>query len=215
MVERIDKFEDPNNFYSGPAEFLAEKIAAAIAAVPQFAAIFGTNIDAYKRMDYSVRELPALRIYNNQYIKEFESWFINGEILIDVIFPANLRRALQQKYQDIITSALCQQFRRDSFFLTLCNDVPGLNELGKEYSADKSLGFTWGPATQEAVPLTQIRANFRLDLRQWDEFLISDDRTKNDPFEKTLGDLTTINTMIDALKDNDTLELPIGLTQSV
>ena len=134
---------------------------------------------------------------------------------MDVIFPTNLRRKLQQKYQDIITSALCQQFRRDSFFLTVGNDVPGLNELGKEYTADKSLGFVWGGNATEAAPLTQIRANFRLDLRQWDDFLISDDRTKNDPFEKTLGDLQSITSVIDALKDDDTVELSIEANQSI
>jgi hypothetical protein len=215
MSEKITVLDNASNFFSGPAEFLCEKIAEQLKLVPQFVNIFGVNIDAYQRMDYSIRELPAIRIYNHSFIKEFESWFINGDILIDIIFPANLRRTLQQKYQDTIVSALCQQFRREEFFGALCISCPALNELGKEFSADKSLGFKWGEGQQEAVPLTQIKANFRLDLRAWDDFLISDDRTKNDPFEKTLGDLDTIRTIIEGQNDNDTLNVSVEVFQTM
>ena len=212
MTERVDALQSPTLFLSGPAEFLAEKVAQALAAVPQFVQVFGPRIDAYRRMDYSQRELPALRVYNNTYNKEFESWFITGELVLDVIFPASLRRELQQRFQDTVTSALCQQFRRPTFFQTLCEQVPGLNELGKEFSADKSLGFTWG---QDQVPLTQIRANFRLDLRQWDDFLVQDERTKQDPFEKTLADLEVVHTLIEGENDSATVEAEVESLQTL
>lgn len=207
MSERIDELDNLNLFYLGPAEFLTARVAEAIAAVPQFATIFGNRIDAYERNDYSTRELPALRIYCETWSKEFESWFINGELILDVILPPSIRRTKLQSYSDTLTSALCQQFRRPTFFADLCALVPGLNELGKTFSVDRSLGFVHG---DNIDPVTQIRANFRIDLRIWDEYLTSDDRTKDDPFEKTLGALERIHANIigqdDANADNVIVE---------
>lgn len=199
MSERIDNLDNPALFYSGPGEFLAKNIAEQLALVPQFQAVFGPKIDAYQREDYSMRDLPALRIYNTMFRKEYESWFINGDIKIDIVLPALVRREFLQRYQDTLTSALCQQFRRKTFFETIESLVPGLNELGKEFEADKTLGFKIG---ENLVPMTQISLNFRLDLRIWDEYLTRDDRTKDEPFEKTLGDLTDIHNVISAMDEN-------------
>jgi len=208
MTERIDAVT--TTFFEGPAEFLVAKVAASIAAVPQFQAIFGPRIDAYRRMDYSIRDTPALRVYNEIYTKEFESWFIYGEVLIDVIFPAALRRHLLQQYQDTLTSALCQQFRRPAIFNQLCIDVPGLNELGKQFSANKSLGFQ---IENELVPLTQIRVNFRIDLRIWDNNLTANDLTKDEPFVATLGNLESIYTLITGMDDDDMPNVNVELLQ--
>lgn len=208
MTERIDKFT-PDLFLDGPAEFLVKTIAAQIFAVPQFAEIFDEFIDPYRRMDYPMRALPALRIYNEVYTKEFESWFINGDVKMDVIFPPSIRRNETQQLQDTITSALVQQFRRQPFFDTCSLTVPGLNELGKRLDVDKSLGFEW---EQQIVPLTQIAVNFRLDLRAWDVYLEASSRTKEDPFEKTLGNLKRIVVAVKGLRDdNTTTEVTLGV----
>lgn len=209
MTERIDAVS--TTFLAGPAEFLVAKVAASIAAVPQFVTIFGPRIDPYRRMDYSIRDTPALRIYNEIYIKQFESWFIEGDLILDVIFPALVRRTLLQQYQDTLTAALCQQFRRPLVFQALCNEVPGLNELGKSFSADKSLGFQ---IENEYVPLTQIKANFRIDLRIWDEYLTSVDLTKDEPWEVSLGDLETIHTQIIGKDDANNSNIGIEILQS-
>lgn len=212
MSDRVTQLDNLSLFSSGPAEFLVANLADQIALVSQFAAVFGPNIVGYQRMDFSQRDLPALRIYNTTFQKEFESWFINGEIVLDVILPPSTRRELLQRYQDTITSALCQQFRRPTFFETMCGLVPGLNELGKEFMADKSLGFQLG---ENLVPLTQIRANFRLDLRVWDEYLVSQNRTKDDPFEETLADMEIINTFIKAYDDEDNLQVTVESLQEL
>lgn len=212
MSERVTQLDNPNLFYSGPAEFLAKNIAEQLTLVPQLAAVFGVNIHSYQRQDYSMRDLPALRIYNTTFQKEFDSWFINGDIVLDVILPALTRRDYLQRYQDTLTSALCQQFRRPTFFTTMCGLIPGLNELGKEFNADKTLGFVLG---DNQVPMTQIRMNFRLDLRIWDEYLESDDRTKDDPFEKTLGDLETINSLIKGFYNDEYEDIAIESEQTV
>jgi len=212
MVQRIRKLDQPTDFVSGPAEFLIAKVAEAILAVPQFAAVFGPRVDPYLRMDYSMRELPALRVYNQGYTKDFETWYINGDVTMDVIMPPDLRRNLLQQYQDTITSALLQQFRRPSFFASMCSEVPGLNELGKEFDVDKTLGFKFDG---DEAPVTQIRANFRLLLTAWDEFLTSDDRTIDDPFVATLGDLERITTVVDGILDDGTVKIEIESDQTV
>lgn len=200
MPERIEEVTQ-DKFIDSPGDFICQKISEQLVLVPQFKAIFGDAIDAYKRMDYSVRALPALRIYNNTYQKPDESWFINGDIIADIIFPANLRRLETQNLQDLLTGALMQQFRRPTFFLTLTGLIPGLNELGRKFNVDKSLGFEWD---NNEVPLTQITLNFKLDLREWDLYLESTDRTKDIPFEKTLANLDTVVNTVQGLRDDNT-----------
>lgn len=210
MTERIDKFQ-PELFLDGPVEFLVKKVASEIANVEEFADIFSEFIDPYRRMDYPTRALPALRIYNEHSLKEFESWFIVGDLKLDVIFPPSIRRNETQQLQDTIAAALLQQFRRPTFFNTVGEGVPGLNELGKKFDVDKSLGFDW---EKEIVPLTQITLNFRLDLRIWDDYLENSLRTKDDPFNKTLGALKRIVTTIQGMRDNnETVDVTVPLDQ--
>lgn len=209
---RIDKF-NLNPFLDGPTEFLTKHMALELLTVKQFKVIFGEFIDAYKRMDYPIRALPAIRIYNETWNKEADSGWILGEVLVDIIFPASIRRGQTQTLQDTVSAALCQQFRRPTFFLRLCDLVPGLNQLGKTVNVDKSLGFEWG---EDIVPLTQIRLNFRLDLRVWDDYLEQQNRTKDEPFEQTLGDLETIETEIRGLRDDlTTVEATVSIDQTI
>lgn len=198
-MSRLDALK-PDLFLDGPAEFLIKLIAQEILKVPQFAEIFGESVDAYKRMDYSMREIPALRIYNENMDKEFESWFINGDVIVDVILPPEIRRNETQQFQDTLSSALLQQFRRPEFFKAMLDLVPGLNELGRKFTVNKSLGFMYGD--EDMAPLTQISLNFRLDLREWDRYLEESGRTKDDPFEVTLGQLTRINKVIHGMRDD-------------
>lgn len=218
MAERIDTLTyetdgtgaqvRENPFFNGPAEFLVQEIARQLRTVPQWAQIFADNIDAYKRMDYSMRALPALRIYNDQATKEFESWFIEGDIKADIILPAVLRRDETQQIQDTLSMALLQQFRRPTFFDTLMERVPGLNELGRRFTVDKSLGFEW---EETWVPLTQISINFRLDLRVWDDYLQETDRTKDSPFTVVLGSLDRIATKIQGIREDAEVQTEIDL----
>lgn len=209
MAERIHVLKK-NPFLDGPAGTLVKTIAERIAAVPQFRALFGDSIQSYKRMDYSLRQLPALRVYNNSYLKETESWWITGDVVLDVILPANLRRDDLEGIPDAISSALLQQFRRPPFFEEVEKEAPGLNELGKRFSVDKALGFEWQDGI---VPLTQLTANFRIDLRQWDEYLEKTGRTKDDPFEVTLGDLKRMVGVIPGLNDREEEQVDVGIDQ--
>lgn len=193
LLDRIETLE-PNPFISGPGDLLAFVCKTLIGQVPQFKKVFGPSIDEYERDDYSFRELPALRIYNLQFEKEHESHYIRGNIHLDVIFPPSLRREERQRFQDIVSSALLQQFRRPSFFAACSDQVPGLNELGKVFSGDKTLGLK---VEDGYAPLTHLTANFRIDQKVWDEYLESKGRTKDDPFEITLRTLDQIVSKIE------------------
>lgn len=206
-MERIENIQ-PDIFIDGPAEFLSFKVAEEIALVKQFKEIFGDFIDGYKRMDYGFMNLPALRIYNNSYKKEFESWWINGELIIDAIYPPSIHREESHRVPDIISNALLQQFRRPSFLSSLRGKLPGLNELGKSFDVDKSLAFEFD---ETLAPLTQIRVNFRINLEEWDRHLTDTDRTKDDPFEVTLGSLDKVVSVINGLKEN-TEEVQVSIT---
>ncbi len=197
MAERIDQVQ-PKLFIDGPAEYLSFKVAAELQKVKQFDRIFDEYIDGYKRMDYGMRNLPALRIYNNGYIKEFESWYINGDLVLDIIFPPSIKRDLLQRTSDVVSNALLQQFRRPKFLAALREQVPGLNELGKRFEVDKALAFEF---ETDLAPLTQIRANFRLNLEEWDRHLVETLRTKDDPFEEVLGSLDEVVSVIQGLRD--------------
>lgn len=194
-----------NLFIDGPVDYLVRHAAYQLRQVKQWRNLFTAGIEGYKRMDFSMRGLPGLRIYIDDYRKTFESWFINGDITLDVILPAYIRRYETEDYAGQIANALLQQFRRDSFFNTLRSSIPGLNELGKEFSVDKSLGFAIG---DDVVPLTQIKANFRIDLREWDSYLEQTDRTKDSPFEKVLGNLEQIAFNIQGIEDDLDTENP-------
>lgn len=206
-MERIELIK-PDLFIDGPAEYLSFKVAEEIALVPQFLSIFGEFIDGYKRMDYGFMNLPALRIYNNSYKKEFESWWINGELIIDAIYPPSILREELQRVPDVISNALLQQFRRPSFLRSLKSKLPGLNELGKSFDVDKSLAFEFD---ETLAPLTQMRVNFRINLEEWDRHLIETNRTKDDPFEETLASLDKVVSVINGLKEN-TEQVQVSIT---
>jgi hypothetical protein len=199
----------PNLFKDGPGEYLASSIAQMILKEPHFKQIFDESVDDYDREDYSLRELPACRIYTTDYTKEQESHYINGNIKMDVIFPADLRRGDTEKYPSRVASAMLQQFRRPPFFAAMQLTVPGLNELGKVFRVEKNLTFQNTQMTDEC-PVVQITLNFRIDQKQWDEYLESQGRTKDDPFDVTLADLEEIVATIQAIR-NEVGEVPVDI----
>lgn len=225
MTERIDNLVytppttsatreplETNLFLTQPGEFLIREMAAYLRQSKFWAPLFGEYIDDYERMDYSIRNLPVMRIYEEKNRRDFESWYVNGDIKIDIIWPPSIRRPQTQQLPKTIAGAMLQQLSREEFFLAIGEKVPGLNELGKVVTTDMTMGFTYG--ADDIVPLTQITANYRINLQDWQEYLETDFRTKDDPFERTLGDLRSIATTIQALRD-ETIEVTIGIDQQV
>lgn len=195
---------ESNLFLTQPGEFLVTTLVAHLRADPVWFRLFGDYIEDYERMDFSMRSLPAMRIYCERYRKEFETWYETGDIIIDVIWPASIRRGELNRLPQTIAGAMIQQFRRTSFFENVCKTVPGLNELGKSVNVDFDLGFKW---QDDIIPLTRITVNFRILLSEWDEYLESDYRTVDEPFKRTLSDLRRLVTTIDALRSGLEIEI--------
>ncbi len=199
MADRLDVLEAPDWFLQ-PGDRIAETVANVIRTWPVFKRIFGDSIVDYKRTDFSARELPALRIYNDRGRNDSDTWYLGGDITLDIIFPASIRRSQTKRLPSLVTSALLALMRSQRFMAQVKENVPGLNELGKTFGYDHSLGFI-AADTEEINPLTQVTINFRILLAEWDEFLESDDRERDTPFERTLGDLETILLKIVGVND--------------
>lgn len=227
MAERIekikyfktdDKDDDPairenELFINSPGEFLCHTIVKELKKVCQWKSLFGESMDAYRRMDYGITTLPAMRVYQAPYVKAYESWFIESDVKMDIIYPASIRREEQQQIPSTVSLAMLQQFRRPGFFEAVSAGVPGLNELGKRFAADLDLGFNYGG--DDIVPLTQITLNFKLDLRVWDQYLEDTYRTKEEPFDRTLKDLERIVTTIKGLNDDETQNVSVVADQKI
>lgn len=201
-------------FYDGPGEFLCRETAKLLLADETWTEFFGPEIVGYKRMDWGITNFPAMRIYCDRARKEAESSWITGELKADIILPPSIRRDLLQQVQDTVSHAMLQQFRRVSFFNTMKELVPGLNELGRTFDIDKSLGFDFGD-DEEVAPLTQITINFRLDLRQWDQYLENTYRTKDSPYAEVLKDFKKLVTTIKAQDDDGVDQVDVSINQTI
>lgn len=204
MGDRLDQIENPSWFLQ-PADGIVAGMVALLKMEPVFAKIFGEEIDGYKRMDYGARAFPAMRIYSDTGRNEGVTWYAQGDVKVDVILPASVRRDDLQVFADRVTSVLFAQIRRQPFLDSMRKLVPGLNELGKLFSWDKGLAFQ--PAESEDLfPMVQLVVHYRVLMEEWDRFLESDERTVDQPFERTLDDLLTFYMTLIAQDDagNDT-----------
>lgn len=206
-IQALNPKLENNPFISSPGDYLAHNVAEQIALVPQFAKIFGSgkgrNIDGYLRGDYGVSNLPALRIYQMEsYTMTADNWFIDGQLELDVILPPSLRREDLHFVSDVLTGALVSQFRRLPFFQAMRAAVPALNYLGQSITVSKNRAFMMNENDQ--IPMAVVTSNFRIDLREWDLYLESNDRTVDDPFDVTLADLDLIAALIAPQNDDGT-----------
>lgn len=213
MESKLDRLE-ANPFLDGPGEFLAKSITDYLIRESHFKKVFSDSIDPYERQDYSMRELPAMRCYVQEYTKETESHYIVGDVHLDVILPPSIRRVETEQIPSRIATALLQQFRRDQFFAAMCVLVPGLNELGKVFRVDKNLTFQ-NTEMNDECPVVKILLNFRLDLKLWDQYLEDQGRTTDDPFDVTLENLALIATTIEGLKDDQTIGITLESQQNI
>lgn len=212
--DRLEYLTKPNIFIDGPGDYLCKLVCEEIIKVPQWKKFFVNldNVAAYEREDFSFRTLPAMRCFSTSMKKEHESHYVNGDVIIDVIFPASIRRAEFQYLQDVVSSAMLQQFRRPGFFKALQGVVPGLNELGKVFEVNKDLEMY---LEKTLCPVTRMTLNFRLDLKDWDQYLEREGRTKEDPFEVTLGELEMVASVIQGLNDDCEVEVEILTEQQI
>jgi hypothetical protein len=163
----------------------------------------------YSKFDWSLRQLPAISIYEGDpEIKQSDNGFLDGSLRLMVFWPASMRRPdLQQipvlfkgAMQNFFTSQWCEGLLDPYPTLNLATKVPGLNRLGRE--------ITWSPNTEgklgeDTVPVTILDVKYRIDLRRWNDYLVSQGMTPEDPFEVTLAAWAEISATYQGVVDGD------------
>lgn len=203
---------------TGPGEDIVKKMLMQMAKVKGFIALFGKYKDGddqqrwadYQRFDWAMRQLPAINVFSaNTEDKESDNAFLNGTISIQVFWPAKLRRsdltnvplAFKGAMENFFASKYVKDMLDELYWIERPEKVAGLNRLGKEMS--------WSPNTEgfienDSVPVTIIDVRYRIDLRSWYRALEFQDRTRDEPFEKTLANLAEIFNEYDGVDEEGT-----------
>lgn len=216
-------------FLTGPGEDLVPKLLLQMSRVPAFVKLFGPykidtdnnkNTDQqrwsdYQRMDWSLRQLPAISIFESQSEqKSSDNAWLTGNIMMNVYWPANFRRSdlarVPAAFKSVVENFFASKYATDMldelYYIQRDMKVYGLNEFGKELTWTTN---TEGIVEQQMVPVTMVDIRYRIDLRSWYRALEFMGRTKDNPFEITLLDLTQISADINGISDNETLEVDL------
>lgn len=226
-----------NTFIDAPGQFLVRSLIQQMAQVPGFVQLFGVPKFSsaatgfrleqagkwadYARHDWSIRQLPAIAIYEAEAEDKISrNAYINGTLQIQVCWPASFRRSDLSRIPTAFKGALVNFF--ESKLVTSMLDeiywhqrpekIPGLNELGKV--------INWSPNTEglvesDFVPVTLVSVKYRLDLRSWYRYLEFDDRTIDQPFDRTLADLTQIGGEYDGVPAADATQIKVVLPDQI
>lgn len=215
-------------FLTGPGEFLVARTLEQLASVPAFKALFGaykplkdpvTGLPVgaddnqrwsdYAKWDWNMRALPAISVYEaDTEDKTSDQAWLNGTVNIMVLWPPSQRRsdwarvpmAFKGALQGFFASDWVRDMLDEIYHIQRPMKVPGLNEYGKV--------MVWSPNVEgivdgEQVPVTLVGVKYRIDLRAWYRAMEFDNRTKGNPFERTLADLTTIGGEYDGVSEAD------------
>lgn len=212
--QRVNEAEIAADFLSGPGQFLVKRTLAQMAKVPPFVAMFGpyrttgsSELAAaaqaqrwsdYARYDWSVRQLPAISVYEAETeTKESSSGPMNGTVGIQVFWPANLRRSDLARVPNAFKGAIVNFFESESVTQMLDEHhlierpekVPGLKEFGRS--------ITWSPNVEgiienTLVPVTMLSVRYRIDMGSWYRYLELDGRSRARPFERQATGPVTI-----------------------
>lgn len=200
-------------FLTSPGEELSNKTLMQMAKIPGFTTLFGPyksddsgakNTDQqrwadYNREDWSIRQLPALNVYESgSEDKESDNAYLNGTMRFQVFWPPNFRRSdiarVQAAFKGVMENFFASQYvdamLDEHISIERVEKVLGLNQYGKV--------LNWTPNVEalvenNLVPATIVDVRYRIDLRAWYRELEFQDRTRQEPFKKTLGDLQNIN----------------------
>lgn len=218
------------SFLSGPGEALVPYFLAALSACEPFAKIFGPaktkkgewlSWADYPRDDWSIRQLPAVNVYEGgTETKQSPNGFLEGSLQVVVFWAPNLRRSdvsrmpamFQAALLNFLESDACRALLDPHPAVNVDTKVPGLNRLGAEVN--------WSPNTEgivedELVPVTMVEVRYRVDLRRWYQFLESEGRTMSDPFRKdSLADFTGAGGEYDGVDGNGTTIVSVTSTMN-
>src|ERR1700685_4143405 len=191
---------------TGPGEDLVPKTLLQMSSIKGFVGIFGPYVPKsdqqrwadYQKSDWTIRQLPAINIFENAMEdKTSDNAWLNGTITFQIFWPPSFRRgdmrrvevAFKGAMQNFFSSKSVSDMLDELYWHQRPMKVDGLNEYGKV--------INWSPNAEgvvatELVPVTVLDVRYRIDLRAYYRSLEFNGRTKDNPFEKTLADLTTI-----------------------
>lgn len=200
-------------FLSSPGEDLVPKLMLQLSRVKGFTDLFGPykintakekSTDQqrwadYQRGDWSIRQLPAINVFESgAEQKTSDNAWLQGQLTIHVYWPPSFRRSdlarVPAAFKGVVENFFASKFTSDMldelYYIERDCKVYGLNELGKE--------LTWttnveGMVETDMVPVTMIDVRYRIDLRAWYRALEYMGRTQENPFEKTLENLTGLD----------------------
>lgn len=226
-----------NAFLDSPGQLIVLRTLQQMARVNGYAMLFGPLTVGpvekgsqvaqaqrwadYQRFDWSIRQLPAINVYEEQTEEKTSSnaW-LTGSIAIQVFWPPNFRRsdlaripnAFKGSLQNFFESDLVKNMLDELYWIQRPEKVPALNEYGKQ--------MTWSPNIEgviesELVPVTMVSVKYRIDLRAWYRHLEFDSRTKGDPFERTLADLTRIAGEYDGVTGTAATPVEVAVPDSI
>lgn len=204
-------------FLSTPGEDLVPKTLMQLASIKAFTSLFGPYKPGsnqqrwadYQRFDWSIRQLPALNIFEAQSEeKQSDNAYLTGTVSIQVFWPPNQRREdlrqIQATFKGILENFFASDYVKammdELYYIQRPAKVYGLNEYGKQ--------LTWSPNTEglvenEMCPVTIVDVRYRIDLRAWYRALEFMNRTKGDPFDVSLSDLIKIGGEYDGIIGTD------------
>lgn len=221
-------------FLTGPGEELVPKTLMQMAKIPGFISLFGPykaptgkpsdeqqRWADYNRFDWSIRQLPAINVFEGQTeSKDSDQAFLRGTISFQIYWPPNFRRpdsrrveaAFKGVLENFFASKYVQTMLDELYYIERDEKVYGLNEYGKTLS--------WTPNTEgliesQAVPVTIVDVNYRIDLRAWYRALEFMNRTKDEPFKENLADLTQIKGEYDGVINQDPEQIEVVLEDQI
>lgn len=197
-------------FLLSPGQDLIPKLLGQMAKIPGFIKIFGPYKPQankgnnqqrwadYHKFDWSLRQLPAINVYEaDTESKQSDNAFLTGTVAFQIFWPGSFRRsdmrrvevAFKGALENFFSSRYVQSMLDELYWIERPEKVFGLNELGRT--------LTWTPnidgmVEDQLVPVTIFNVNYKIDLRSWYRALEFLNRTREEPFKETLGDLVEI-----------------------
>lgn len=214
--QQIKQPDLDKEFLTGPGEDLIPKTLLQLSRVAGMITLFGKYIPPtgaaadgqqrwadYNRMDWSLRQLPAMNLYESgSEVRSSDQGFLNGQVTMMIFWPANFRRSdsrrIEAAFRGVINNFFSSKYVSDMldelYYIQRDSKVYGLNEYGKTLNWTPNVE---GLVEDKMVPVTMIEIPYRIDLRAWSRALEYMGRTVADPFEITLDQLTGIGVLAD------------------
>jgi hypothetical protein len=229
LGQRVSQPSLDEEFLSVPGEDLVLKTLLQFSKVPAFVKLFGPYKPGsdqqrwadYNKFDWSIRQLPAINVYRAESdSKDSDQAWVRGTVNVQVFWPPNLRRGdlalVPDTFLGIILNFFASQYVRtmldELYYIQRPEKVYGLNEYGK--MIDRPVNIE-GIVEDELVPVTLIGVRYRIYLRSWYRALEFMNRTKDQPFQDTLSDLTKIGGTYEGVTDTEAKEQIVAVPDEI